>query len=94
MAHHQRGVALGDNPHVGNFVLRRPLAEGLPEVVAVDHDHAVTAASPQELEEDWEAHIAFIRDLVRRRLAWNRQLRRLHAAKCTRQAARFVELLL
>lgn len=68
-AHHQRGVALGDNPHVDNFVLRRPLEEGPPEMVAVDHDHAIAAASPQQLEEDWEAHIAFIRDLVRCRLA-------------------------
>ena len=63
-AHHQRGVALGDNPHGNNFVLRRPLEEGPPEVVAVDHDHAATAASPQQLEEDREDHIAFIRRLV------------------------------
>ena len=36
-AHHRRGVALGDNPHGGNFMLRRPLGEGPAEVVAVDH---------------------------------------------------------
>ena len=67
-AHHHRGVALWDNPHGNNFVLRRPLEEGPLEVVAVDHDQAITAASPQQLEEDREDHIAFIRRLVRRRL--------------------------
>ena len=63
-AHHRRGVALGDAPHGDNFVLRRPLGEGRPEVVAVDHDHAVTAASPQQLQADWERHIEFIAWLV------------------------------
>ncbi len=38
-------------------------------MLAVDHDHAFTDASPQQLEEDREDHIAFIRRLVRRQLA-------------------------
>lgn len=63
-AHHRRGVALGDAPHGDNFVLRRPLGEGPPEVVAVDHDHAVTPASPQQLRADQERHIKFIARLV------------------------------
>lgn len=68
-AHHRRGGALGDGPHGGNFVLRRPLEEGPPEVVAIDHDQAVMDASPKQLEEDREDHIAFICRLVCRQLA-------------------------
>ncbi len=66
MAHLERRMALGDNPHGDNFLARRLLADGTPEVVAVDHDHAIVDASPLQLREDWKEHVAWISALVRR----------------------------
>ncbi len=48
-------------------MLQWPLGEGPLVVVAVDHDHAFTDASPEELEADMEEHIGFIQDVVRPR---------------------------
>ena len=65
VAHLERRVALGDCPHGANFMVGRWLADGAPEVVAVDHGHAIVDASPQQLWWDQQQHIAWISDLVR-----------------------------
>ena len=58
-------MALGDNPHGENFRVQRWLADGTPEVVVVDHDHATVNASPLQLREDWKEHVAWISAVVR-----------------------------
>ena len=62
--HHQAEVSLGASPHGGSFMLRRPLAEGRPDVVAINHGRSVTPASPSQLEEDRRCHHLYIRRLV------------------------------
>ncbi len=49
VAHLERRVSLEDCPHGANFMVQRWLADGTPEVAAVDHDHAVVDASPLQL---------------------------------------------
>ncbi len=64
-AHHQALVSLRAPPHGGSFMLRRLLAAGRAEVVAIDHSHSNTPASPSELKEDpRRRHHLFIRRLV------------------------------
>lgn len=58
VAHHDRRVALGDEPHGNNFLVRRWLEDGSPEVVAIDYDHSTAAAWPEQLWEDHKQHLA------------------------------------
>ena len=64
-AHHERRVALGDQPHGNNFLVRRWLDDGTPEVVAIDHDHSTAPAWPMQLWEDHKQHVAWLSELVR-----------------------------
>lgn len=64
---HVHGVSLGDEPHPENYMLKLPLARGPPVFLLIDPDHAMTDASPRDLAIDREAHIAFIKEMVRSR---------------------------
>lgn len=57
-------MVLGDNPHGQNFLVRRWLDDVMPEVVAIDNEHATAAAWPTQLWRDYKEHVAWISELV------------------------------
>ncbi len=51
-------------PHGGSFLVRRWLADGTPEMVAADHDHAIVRAFTLQLRDDCMGHVPWISALV------------------------------